>query len=65
MGGKETLARLVGLDEEVCVIASSGYSEDPVISSPRDFGFASSIRKPYRKAELVEAIRKALGARRD
>ena len=65
MGGKETLARLVELEKDVCVIASSGYSEDPVISAPRDFGFASSIRKPYRKTELVEAIRNALAARRD
>jgi CheY-like chemotaxis protein len=65
MGGKETLARLVELEKNVCVIASSGYSEDPVISAPRDFGFASSIRKPYRKTELVEAIRNALAARRD
>ena len=65
MGGKETLAELVKLEKRVCVIASSGYSEDPVISTPRDFGFASSIRKPYRKSELVEAIVSALAARRD
>jgi CheY-like chemotaxis protein len=64
MGGKEMLAQLLELDKDVCVIASSGYSEDPVISSPREFGFASSIRKPYRKTELVEAIVNALAVRR-
>lgn len=64
MGGKETLARLLELEKDLCVIASSGYSEDPVISAPRDFGFASSVRKPYRKTELVEAILSALASRK-
>ncbi|MCX6134524.1 MAG: PAS domain S-box protein [Ignavibacteriales bacterium] len=63
MGGKETLTRLVELKQNVCVIASSGYSEDPVISAPRDFGFAASIRKPYRKTDLIEAIVNALATR--
>jgi CheY-like chemotaxis protein len=58
MGGKETLQRLLELDKGVRVIASSGYSEDPVISSPREFGFAVSIRKPYRTQELREALKR-------
>jgi CheY-like chemotaxis protein len=64
IGGKETLTRLLDLNPDVCVIASSGYSEDPVISTPLEFGFAASIRKPYRKAELVEALTKALVGRK-
>lgn len=59
MGGKDTMKVLLELEKNVRVIASSGYSEDPVISSPREFGFAASIRKPYRKTELVEALVKA------
>jgi two-component system, cell cycle sensor histidine kinase and response regulator CckA len=65
MGGEATLTRLVELDKHVCVIASSGYSEDPIISKPRDFGFAASIRKPYQKADLVEAISTALTPKKE
>jgi PAS domain S-box-containing protein len=64
MGGEETLTKLVELEKNILVIASSGYSEDPAISRPREFGFAASIRKPYRKAELIEAIVNALAERR-
>jgi hypothetical protein len=40
------------------VFASSGFSEDPVISKPQDYGFTGSIRKPYRKDELSELLGK-------
>jgi len=60
MGGQRTLDELRALDPTVAAIASSGYSEDPIIAAPRDFGFAASIRKPFVLEELAAAIGIAL-----
>lgn len=58
MGGRETLAGIRKLYGDMPVFASSGFSEDPVISKPQDYGFTGSIRKPYRKDELSELLGK-------
>lgn len=52
MGGKEAVAELRKKDPSTVVIASSGYSDDPIISNPSAFGFTASISKPYNKREL-------------
>jgi PAS domain S-box-containing protein len=56
MGGKETKEKLKRIAPGVKIIASSGYSEDPVMARPLDFGFDGSVRKPYDKAELSQAV---------
>ena len=56
MGGKETMEELLKLNPYVIAVASSGYSEDPIIAEPRKFGFKGSIVKPYLMGELCEAI---------
>jgi CheY-like chemotaxis protein len=60
MGGKETMARLKELAPKVCAIASSGYSNDPIMSNYRDHGFAGAIAKPYRPAELSKVLQSVL-----
>ncbi len=52
-GGKETVYELIKIDHNIKVIASSGYSEDPVIASPTEYGFAGTLIKPYRQRDLV------------
>ncbi len=37
-------------------IASSGYSEDPVLSHHRDHGFAAVLKKPYGVEALERAV---------
>ncbi|MBF0407281.1 MAG: PAS domain S-box protein [Candidatus Riflebacteria bacterium] len=56
LGGKETLDLLRKNYPDVAVYASSGYSEDPVIAKPVEYGFTDSIRKPYRKDEVAEML---------
>jgi signal transduction histidine kinase/CheY-like chemotaxis protein len=56
MDGKETAAKLLAINSNACIIATSGYSDDPVMSRPRDAGFTSALVKPYRKNELFKAI---------
>lgn len=53
-GGKETIKQLREFDKELVVFASSGYSEDPVMADPTEFGFTDRIIKPFRKKDLAE-----------
>lgn len=56
MGGRETMERIKKMGFSSPVFASSGYSDDPVISTPRNFGFTDSIRKPYRMEDLASLL---------
>ncbi len=62
MGGKETIKALRKIDKECLIVASSGYSDDPIIAHPEEYGFTGSLRKPYRRSELVELFNKILPA---
>lgn len=58
-GGKDTMRRLRSDLPNVCAMAISGYSEDPVIASPQEYGFSGSLRKPFTFDELRAAIERA------
>jgi DNA-binding NtrC family response regulator len=55
-GGRETAQALLELDSNLKVIASSGYSEDPIMSNPTRYGFAARLIKPYGINDLSLAI---------
>jgi len=56
MGGKETITQIRQCYPDLPVYATSGYSEDPVMAKPAEHGFTDSIRKPYRKEDLVSLL---------
>lgn len=56
MGGEKTVKEIRKMNSTIPVFVSSGYSEDPAISRPEDFGFTSSIRKPFQVMELAEML---------
>ena len=56
MGGKEAVGEVLRIDPEAKIIASSGYSNDPVMSDFRQYGFCGIIAKPYRIEELGELL---------
>ena len=60
MGGVETLKELKEIDPQVNAIASSGFSEDSVISNPESFGFTTSIPKPYLKEKLFAVVSESI-----
>jgi PAS domain S-box-containing protein len=64
VGGLEALARLRDIDPNVCAIASSGYSDDPVMAQPASHGFCGSLAKPYRQRDLGIAVAQALERRK-
>jgi PAS domain S-box-containing protein len=55
-GGRETVRPLRQLVPALPIIASSGYSEDPVMAQPERFGFTASLPKPFRLSELRDLL---------
>jgi PAS domain S-box-containing protein len=56
MGGEETMKELLKIDPEVNVIVSSGYSNEPVMSEYKKYGFKGAVIKPYTIEQLQKAI---------
>ncbi len=64
MGGKEAVRKLLAVDRNARVIASSGYSDDPVMADFLTFGFQDVVVKPYRIRDLSEVMARVLGRKR-
>lgn len=62
MGGKETMQKLLQIDPEVKGIVSSGYSNDPIMSYYKKYGFKAVVAKPYGVNELSDVLNKVLGS---
>ena len=61
MDGKQTVKKLLEIDRHVKTIVSSGYSNDPVMSEYRHYGFMGVVCKPYQIEELEEVVKSVLG----
>ena len=60
MGGKETIEKLKEFDPDIKAIVSSGFSEDPILSDFKKYGFCGYVPKPYNIQQLTQALREAL-----
>jgi len=60
MGGKEAIQKLKILDPNVKALVSSGYSNDPIMSNFRRYGFQGVVKKPYRIQDMSDALRAVL-----
>jgi PAS domain S-box-containing protein len=58
MGGKEVAARLREIDDHVILIVSSGYSNTPIMSDYRTYGFNDVISKPWTPVQLSQVLRR-------
>ncbi|MHB9133205.1 MAG: hybrid sensor histidine kinase/response regulator [Armatimonadota bacterium] len=59
LGGKETVKLLLEIDPHARAIASSGYSNDPVMARCQEYGFCAGIAKPYKLVDLARVLRTA------
>jgi PAS domain S-box-containing protein len=60
MGGEETIKRLLKIDPCIKAIVSSGYSNSPLMSNYKSYGFKERIVKPYTIEELSRALHAVL-----
>jgi len=60
MDGKEAAEEILKIDPNARIIASSGYSKDPVLAKYQQYGFKGRIVKPFRFAELLAEISRVL-----
>lgn len=60
MGGKSAIKKLLEIDPDATAIVSSGYSNDPIMSTFRKYGFKGVLSKPYEINELRAVISKVL-----
>ncbi len=58
LGGKEAAEQILSLFPNACLIVSSGYSNDPIMSNYREYGFRGAIAKPYN----IHEVKKVLGS---
>ncbi len=56
MGGLETLKRLRAMDPGVRAVATSGYSNDPIMAAHLEHGFAGVLPKPYTLEDLARTM---------
>ncbi len=52
MGGKETVEKLLEIDNKVICVVSSGYCNDPILAHYREYGFRGVVEKPYNMETL-------------
>jgi PAS domain S-box-containing protein len=62
MGGKDAAKRILAIDPKACMIVSSGYSDDPIMSDYRSYGFSGAIAKPYKMPEFGQLLSSILSA---
>ncbi|MBI3392173.1 MAG: PAS domain S-box protein [Nitrospirae bacterium] len=61
MGGREAARRLLEIDPDARIVASSGYSEDAAMADFKAHGFCGVVAKPYKMDDLLAAVEEALG----
>ncbi len=64
MGGREAIGEIRKLCLQTPVFVASGYSEDPVMANPKDYGFSASICKPFKRAELMKMLSETMKAKK-
>jgi PAS domain S-box-containing protein len=63
MGGKECMEYLLKIDPNTIGIVSSGYSNDPILANPKDYGFFGILEKPYTYNDLYEQVKRIMEIR--
>lgn len=61
MGGKQAAEQILSQFPNACLIVSSGYSNDPIMSNYCDYGFSGAIAKPYNIQKFKEMLGYVIG----
>jgi len=60
MGGIETALAIQRIRPDAVLVASSGYSDNPVVLEPKGHGFSASLVKPFRMEDLANVLESVL-----
>jgi two-component system, cell cycle sensor histidine kinase and response regulator CckA len=60
MGGKEAIKEILDLNPKARVIVSSGYSNDPIMANPKEYGFWDVLSKPFSMQDLSSKVSRAM-----
>jgi len=60
MGGKQAIRKMRELAPDIRAIIATGYSNDPVVQSFRNYGFVGAITKPFTLMSLRSVVHDAL-----
>jgi len=58
LGGKDAAKKILKLNPHAKVIVSSGYSNDPVMTEFREYGFIAALPKPYKIQDMINALKR-------
>lgn len=58
MGGEAAIEQIRKLGVTSPAFVASGYSDDPIIKNPEQYGFTASICKPFMRSELIDLLDK-------
>lgn len=61
LGGMETMKVLNDIDPEIKGVVISGYSQDPVMSNPEQYGFSAALQKPFNITRLTHVLSRIIG----
>jgi len=56
MGGSDAVGHIRKIRQNTLVFVASGYSDDPVLSRFREYGFDGVLPKPFTLADLRNTI---------
>ena len=58
IGGATAIPELQKIDPKIKAVVSSGYSNDPIMSNYKDYGFCGVVPKPYTISQLADLLNK-------
>lgn len=56
MGGVDAAKEILRVDPAAKLIVSSGYSTEPVMARPKEYGFTACLAKPYTMKDLSKVL---------
>jgi PAS domain S-box-containing protein len=60
MGGEETAQQILTIDKDAKIVVVSGYSNNQIMDNYKDYGFKTTLTKPFGFTELNQMVRDVL-----
>ena len=62
--GKEIIGDIRHIHPDIPVIVSTGYSEDPILNNPTEYGFTAGLFKPFTLDDVSGILSRIFGKKR-